>query len=229
MTQQSKRVLPATAILLAATRNDNFKDDATAFLDWAQESFKFERKYVSHTLKVGQMLIRSKPEVFGRLTRLPMDKLLAVSRLAPDVVESYITSKDLEAAGRDEVRADVSRLLGEEAKEKKAPPKIDAPAYGLREMIAEASGMSDEAIAIMGEDSTPEQMRQMIGAGQSLIISGLRALTDKKLDSAEDVRLIADFAAGLAQFAEARQAQHKTQTAVAQIAEECAQVAEVVK
>jgi len=171
------------SMLLAVSRRQVFKENAKGFLDWAQSSFRFDRKYASHSLRIGEMLLDVKEDTFNKIGSLPTDKLLALSRLQVDELAVYAGNKDLTTLSRDELRSDVSRLLGESAKEKAAKP---APVgYTLRDMVHEAATMTPQAMAIMAETSTAEQVCEMIAAGQSLLMMGVKALIDRKLGSLE--------------------------------------------
>ena len=214
---ESKRMLPATSCLIATARRSMRGEDAS-FNAWAKQELGYNRCYVSHCAKIGDMLLDSKDCVYVKLVPLSFDKLLAIARLQADEVESYARSKELAQISRDEVRSDVSRLLGEPVKATEPKHKIDdAPAYTMRDMINEAAKMSKQAIAIMAEDSTVAQAREMRAAGQSLMLMGLLRIISLNADTASELADLKSFADGISSQIAARQKEHATATAQRQL------------
>ena len=208
------------SLLITSARRSCFKSP-NEWQTWAQKDLGLTRSYVCHCNRVGTMLLDAKSDLYGKLSPLSFDKLLAIARLQADELESYARSKDLAQISRDEVRSDVSRLLGEPVKATEPKHKIDdAPTYTMRDMTREAAKMSPEAMCIMAESSTPEQLREMIDAGQSLFGMGLKTLLDKKLESDEDLNLLKQYCDAMSQQVAERQAARAKTVAEAQIEQE---------
>ncbi len=209
---ESKRMLPAVSCLLAAARRANKGKEDASFNAWAKAELGYNRCYVSHCAKIGDMLIDAREGAYRKLAALSFDKLLAISRLDLAEAEIYAESKELGALSRDEVRSDISRLLGESAKEK--APKPAQLGCTLRDMVHEAATMTSSAMGIMAETSTPEQVVEMIAAGQSLLMTGTQALIDRKLGSPEGFATLESYLeAQLQTVKSAREALEKEGTA----------------
>lgn len=145
-----KHCFAVTGMLLASARRDNFKDNKSGWVQWAEENFDLEISERSHRNKFGTILI-SIPENnrldFDRLFKLDKDKAQAISRFIRrenlDEVKSteikdvlvFLAEHHLEHMTREEVREAVDEKLGT-VKEKKPVFKVQQPELpGFKESI----------------------------------------------------------------------------------------------
>ena len=129
----TRRCVPLTAMLIAAARRDNFKNDLEGWADWCANVagiYKSDKR--CHFDTIGRMLLAVQATkfrtVFGLLYELDSEKLLAISRLCrgAEITEESVADvitfvnhfgNDLRDMSRDKIRLYVKKLRGEEVPE----------------------------------------------------------------------------------------------------------------
>ena len=165
----TRRSIPLTAMLIAAARRDNFKNDYEGWMQWCANRLGIElASKRCHLETIGNMLLAirdlgNQKAVFLRLFEMDSEKLLAITRLvkgtaatAEDVAEviSFANrfGSDLQEMSRDRIRLFVKKELGlEEKTEEKTEEK---PA----QMMLPGFERSIELF----RDLTPETARVMV-------------------------------------------------------------------
>jgi hypothetical protein len=122
------RALIGITILVAAARDDFGEPEE--WMDWAKTLLMANNAHIHHLCQVGNLMIReaANRKVIEQLSALDYRKLMSLSRLESYALRNILDKYDLTKKSRDEVRAIVNRLLGEEQEPAKEERKQIAPA-----------------------------------------------------------------------------------------------------
>ena len=182
-----KKETSRTSMLIATARRKIIKD-GKGLHKWT-EQFGFTGNYTSHCAAVGDLLLDVQPSSFGKLSGLPFDKLVAVSRLTPEQADKLAIEKDLETLGRDEIRSEVKRALGEQVEtpektqeqEAKAEDLLTADALDAVKLLA---GLNLEQLEKVIKASSGEDAAAMLKAGRNMLAAGIEAAAANNLQGA---------------------------------------------
>ncbi len=137
----SRRIVPVTAMLVAAASDDNFPNDSRGWLEWCQDNVPLDKFELHHRRQIGRMLIKVKDinqKSFERLFELDGKKLLPIAKIPVEKIPGFLSHYKVENMGRDEVRDAVSDFLGEvkESKPKQLKlPGFEAAVEGLGKLV----------------------------------------------------------------------------------------------
>ena len=185
----SRRIVPVTAMLIAAARRDNFKDDKHGWFDWCREAMDMEGTDRDHRRAIGDMLldVRGKTAVYNTLFSLAFDKLLAMTRIPGDQIAAFLSHHDVGKMNRDEVRSAVAVWLGEKPREKYEQPSLP----GFDNALSAICTMAPAEIC--KEVKNGEAATRALSAGLGLL--GASLAYHKR--AGKDVELLQDLRASL--------------------------------
>ena len=168
----TRRCVPLTAMLIAAARRDNFKNDLEGWADWCANVagiYKSDKR--CHFDTIGRMLLAVQATkfrtVFGLLYELDSEKLLAISRLCrgAEITEESVADvitfvnhfgNKLRDMSRDRIRLYVKKLRGEEV------PEEDGIITDGEKKSAQMMLPGFERSVDLFRDLTPETARVMV-------------------------------------------------------------------
>ena len=182
-----KKLAPASAILIASARRENFApndDGAREWIAWAKDNFGFNDSYIHQMRKVGNMLLDTMAEnktLYKELLSVGFDKLYYISRLDLDPFNKFVQENDLHSLSRDEIRDAVNEELG--GAPSKSPAKKADPTNpnnlmwqpGFCDIVNEVAGWDEEFTAAAAEDNSIDPWVAARG-GLSLIDISIRRI-----------------------------------------------------
>ena len=171
------------AMLIAHSRQTFFKEES-GFHKWARESFNFKPNHTSHCAAIGRILLKVKPDSFHKLACLPFNKLLPVSRLEPDQVDSLLSSKDISAMTREQLRDTVREELHEDGKASKSSSQEEKETAKALEAIKLLAELNLETLSGISKSADAETIKAILMAGQKMLGAGVDAAAAKGVDGA---------------------------------------------
>jgi len=106
------------ALLIAAAKQFDFKNDISGWLDWTEKTFGFNSSYRSHLYAIGKMLLEVQQvnlDLYQQLFKIDKEKLLSLSRLKICDLQTFCKRHNVAALNRDQVRELVNNWPGVKA------------------------------------------------------------------------------------------------------------------
>jgi hypothetical protein len=204
-----KHNFSVTGLLLASARRDNFVNDKSGWVKWADENFDLEIAERSHRNKFGMLLIAIPDDnrvEFERLFKLDKDKAVSITRfirrenideIKPMELKNilvFLAEHVVETMTRDEVRDAVEEAITGKTKVK-SPDKgqvIQPTLPGLFESIDAICSYDLDEIKKLSRNPkfTDEKGGQSIVIGVELLAAGIDQHENKNLSLQAPAELI---------------------------------------
>jgi len=165
------------SMLVAHSRRTFFAEES-GFHKWAKEKLNFTSNHTSHCAKIGSLLLDASSGSFQKLAVLPFNKLIAVSRLAPQQIDKLLEGRDVAGMSRDQLRDEVRKELNEPTPE----PKQQDPNAESFKAVAKIAALAIEELDGMVKASGAQEAEAMLKAGRNMLAAGIEAATAKGLD-----------------------------------------------
>lgn len=137
----ARRIVPVTAMLVAASRRDHFHDQPEEWIDWCMANFPLDKAELYHRRQIGNLLLAVKDlhteAVFRRLFELDSRKLLPIASLTAKQIPGFLSHYRVEELSRQQVRNAVAVFLGKKPKvepDEKDQPELPGFESGLQQL-----------------------------------------------------------------------------------------------
>lgn len=201
----ARKYKATVAVLVASARRDDFTNDITGWVEWAQAN-GFSGSELHHLRQIGDLLLDSKDiddQLYSRLFLIDTEKLKSIQRLPRKDLVKFLKAYPPEKLTRDEIRAAVSTCLGETPKQKeksKYQPDLwesldaliqndeeDFQAIAMREDFDEDSAMKF-AVGGLGMLTACNTYWQSHGADNAEVLIAIEKQLRENADALEEIR-----------------------------------------
>ena len=160
----ARKYKATVAVLVASARRDDFTNDITGWVEWAQAN-GFSGSELHHLRQIGDLLLDSKnidEQLYSRLFVIDTEKLKSIQRLPRKDLVKFLKAYPPEKLTRDEIRAAVSTCLGETPKQKgKTPYQPDL--WESLDALTQKDEKDFQAIAMREDFDESSAMKFAIG------------------------------------------------------------------
>ena len=128
----AKRIVPATALLVAGCRRDHFASNKAGWIAWARQTIGLEGSELHHRRAIGELLLDVRPlsgKAFDILFAADSRKLLPICQLEVAQVPAFLSHYPIQRMTRQEVRDAVRDYLGETAAVPVRPQQPALPGF----------------------------------------------------------------------------------------------------
>jgi hypothetical protein len=188
--QTGRRAAARISILLAGAHDSYFKEESGKWLEWAQNSFGYERRFCFTCLKAGQFLsvqhAALDPKQREKLAATDLTKLEDIAKVPPHLLAVFLKKHDPAACSRDQVKLlakcyaknrTAGEIAAEEAKaEAAAAAKIKAKAEKSSRAAGPNPGLAIQTLVSLLADNTAMNVAAMDLDHMAAIQAGFCAL-----------------------------------------------------